>query len=230
MKKKIIIISSISLVILLGVTYYLNYRRVNAIRMHDNYKCLYIRPERSIFEDHGKEWIPSSNVNKMSWFITSIIDTINPVDYVRVNSSLTGLEYYFIDAVGGRLDMILGIYYFKKGHTLFYKYCDSSCIVETKKYKLPQTPKQIYDKYHTKLKNKGKLITTWDRFVNGAVTLEVFEIIEKREYLISIKEGSKRFLVLSMNDKMYYFKNDKKPAYEAGYFVILKNKGLEVEK
>jgi hypothetical protein len=229
MKKKVIIISGICLVTLLLVAYYMNYRRLSIIRMRNDYKILYFSPEGSVFENHGKEWTPSSNVNKMDWF-PSIIDTINPVGYVKVNSSLTGLEYYFIDAVGRRLDMILGIYYFKKGHTLFYKYCDSSCIVETKKYKLPQTPKRIYDKYHDKLKNKGKLITTWDRFVNGTVTLEVFEIIEKREYLISIREDSKRFLVLYMNDKMYYFRNETKPAYEAGYFVILKNKGLKVDK
>lgn len=227
MKKKVIIISGICLIILLLVAYYMNYRRLSIVRMRNDYKILYFSPEGSVFENAGKWEMLSSKENQMHWFITSIIDTINPVEYVKVNSSLTGLEYYFIDA---GIDIIFHIYYFKKGYTCLYGYCDSCCSAETKKYQLPHTPKQIYDKYHNKLKNKGKLITTWDRFVNGTVTLEVFEIIEKREYLISIREDSKRFLVLYMNDKMYYFRNEKKPVYEAGYFVILKNKGLKVDK
>ena len=164
----------------------------------------------------------------MNWIITSEIDTINPVSIIRVNSTLISLEYYYMDV--GRMIGAFGFFYFKKGYTWKYEHCNSCYSKEIEGYKLPQSLMKVYIKYHNKLKNKGALITTNGTFKRGNLMMTIFEIIEKREYLISLVDGPNRYLILYMNKSIYYFKNTKKPVFEADYIAILKSKGLEVEK
>jgi hypothetical protein len=231
MKKKIIIISCICFVFFLTIFYFSFYKKKNKTgkdKSNTELKYHYIRPKGSIFEESGKEWMLSSRSNKMNWIITSEIDTLNPVDIIRVNSTLTSLEYYYMDA--GRLIGAYGLSYFKKGYTWNYEHCDSCYSKEIEVYKLPQSATKVYIKYHDKLKNKGKLITTNGIFERGNLTMNIFEIIEKREYLISVVDGTKRYLILYMNKSIYYFKNTKKPVFDADYVAILKSKGLVPDK